>query len=503
MKRSAALFLGLCFCLAGARAVAQELTLPRLLKAQAESSPDLKREEAALLKARAYYLEQAAFLYPTLTFAAPAGYSFSPFYSFYYTSSLSTTIANSSAWDFSPTLSLTQVLPTAGTLDLSVKNTLSIIDLGSPVDPFFAPFIPDTAYMDDLAVSLSLRQPIFFENAFAASLVILEETYKQAEARFRLARNGLVCQAARDYYGLVRLSNAARVAELTLAAARLACDDARRKLGTGSVSRLAALKEETRLKKAELDLFDAHSALRNESARIAAAYGLRGEIDVGAAAAPLVLPALPGPDEIRARAAALNPELLAGKDELAARKARVTTIKCDNAHTLTVGSSLILDSVNEYETDLWAALADPFNGSANPKLSFNFKLTFKLLDGGAAAARVRQAELDAEMSALALFSTEADVAGRVDRALDALERARLNAGYTGAAREAASQEFEAACKDFKLGQIAQLDLDRLELAFRAAELEDELAKSDLELARLELFSLMGDDLYALTTGEKP
>ncbi|MBN2352705.1 MAG: TolC family protein [Spirochaetales bacterium] len=480
-----------------------EITLPRLLERMFASSPDLRREEAALRTAQASYREQLSFLYPTIFFNLPAGFTFTPLYAFYYNANSSATITDSSLWDFSPNLSLTQVLPTSGTLDFSVKNSLSVYALGNPVDPVFDPFIPDTAFVDQMTFSLSLRQPIFFENAFAASLTIIERTFRLSQSRFLQARNALVARAARDYFGLIRLKAAARLAELTLAEARLSAEDARRKLGTGNISRLAALKEETRLKKAELDSFDAGAAFRNERARIVSDYGLSPEATVAEEFTPLALPELPGAGEIRARTVAGNPEIAMGREELEARKAKVTTTKCENAHTLTLGGNLVLDSANNYSTDLWSALADPFDGSSNPRLSFTFKLSLRLFDGGAAEQKIKQAEADAETSAWTLAGTTNTVSGKVDAALSGLERARLNAEYAAASLAAAAQEFEAAGRDFALGRIAKLDLDRLEIAYRSAGLEDRRAKTDLELARLDLFTLMGDDLYALLTGGKP
>ncbi len=480
-----------------------EITLSRLLGVMAASSPDLRREEAALRKAQASYRERLSFLSPTIFFNLPAGFTFTPLYAFYYNANSSTIITDSSLWDFSPNLSLTQVLPTSGTLDVSIKNNLAVYALGNPVDPVFTPLIPDTAFVDEMSFNLSLRQPLFFGNAFAASLTVIEETYRLSQNRYRQARNELVARAARDYFGLVRLRASARLAQLSLAEAKLAAEDARRKLGTGTISRLAALKAETRLKKAELDAFDADAALRDELARVVSAYGLAPEATVGEEAAPLALPELPGGEEIRARSFAGNPEIAMGREELEAKKAHVTTTRCENAHTLTLGSSLVLDSANTYSTDLWSALADPFDGSSNPRLSFTFKLSFRLFDGGAADQKVRQAELDAETSAWALAGTTKELSAKVDSGLSRLERARLNAEYAAAALAAAAQEYEAAGRDFALGRIAKLDLDQLEIAYRTAGLEDRRAKTDLDLARLDLFALMGDDLFTLLTGGKP
>jgi outer membrane protein TolC len=483
---------------------AGELVLSDLLKALAAASPDLKKEEAALFKAHSGFQEQMAFLYPSIYFTLPSTFSYSPVFNFSATSSYSLSVRDGSLWDFSPGLSLTQALPTSGRLDVSVKDTLSLINLGDPVQALPPGItVPDTAYTHTLTFGLSLTQPIFFEDAFSASIAVIEQTYRLAQARYLFAKNTLVAQAARAYYGLVRLKTAERLAKLTLAAEQQGLADVKRKLDAGSTTRAALLKAEARSKKAELDFYDASQALRNEYRRLAAAYHLPENFSVGDETAPLVLPALPAAADIRSRVAAGNPELAMGRNELEAKKARVTTTKCENADTLTLGSSLMLDSVNSYQTDLLEALADPFDSSANPRLAFSLKLSFRIFDGGAAAEKVKQAAYDAEMSALALESRETELGARIDGALASLERSRLNVGYAEAALAAAAQDFDAAGRDYKLGQIAVLDLNRLELAFRAAGLESLQAKSERDLALLELFALMGDDLFALLNGGKP
>jgi outer membrane protein TolC len=506
MRRSfIVLFLMLLVLAVSAPAAAEtpeELTLPDLLNAMASSSPDLKKEEAALFKARAGYQEQMAFLYPTVLFSIPVGFSYAPFYNFYYTSSSSALLSQSSAWDISPGFSLTQVLPTSGRIDLSLKDSLTIADPGNSGNPYYAPFIPDLTYSNNISVGLTLQQPIFFEDAFGASLTIVEESFRLASAKYLFAKNELVYQAARTYYGLLKLKNSERLARLSLQDAQLAYEDMKKKLGSGIVTRLAVLKEESRLKKAELDLFDASAALANEYARAAAVYHFKKEYEINPGATTPAIPEPPAAAEAKARVAAKNPELLMARNDLEMKKARVTTTKCENAHTLTLGSNLILDSAYGYETDLGEALADPFDGSANPKLSLTFKLSFKLFDGGAVDAKIRQAALDAEMSALAAAGKSDELAGRIEAAAGKLERSRLNVAYTEAALSVAAQEFEKAGRDFNLGQISRLELDRLELAWRSAELESLQARSERDLASLETLKLMGEDLFSILTGGK-
>jgi hypothetical protein len=106
------------------------------------------------------------------------------------------------------------------------------------------------------------------------------------------------------------------------------------------------------------------------------------------------------------------------------------------------------------------------------------------------------------MSALAAAGKSDELAGRIEAAAGKLERSRLNVDYTGAALSVAAQEFEKAGRDFNLGQISRLELDRLELAWRSAGLESLQARSERDLASLETLKLMGEDLLSILTGGK-
>jgi outer membrane protein TolC len=478
---------------------AQPLSLEALVERIVSDSFDYRDTMLSLSISEANYNENMANLFPSVSATVPANIGYAPVYS----PSTGTTLHDSLSLGVTPEVRVNQYLPTSGTLSLSLADAFAYARAGS-VDSFLGgTTTPDPTFSNTVTLGVSLVQPLFFENAYAAGLATMNETYDSAKLASLSKVNTIVYKAAADYYRLKISKYALSLASARLADTKQNYEDSKKKYEQGTLSRLAFINVEAALRKTELDLMDSVSAYTQSLSTFASAYGMKETPEVDDSVADIALPESPDSAEGLFKIAdSKNMELSLERKALAIADATLVTTKFVNApFTFSVGPSVTFDQKGD-STTLGDALTAPFGVDANTQFSMSVSLSGSLFDAGIKENKIRSQALEVERKKFSLASKIDKIKADAAALFAKMERNKKALEYASLSIEVAALEYETAKSDFARGGISRLEFSSEIIKRDDATLRYMQAKIDNVIGVLEMSIFMGDDLVRLISRSK-
>ncbi len=416
-------------------------------------------------------------------------------------------------------LSVSQLLPTAGSLSLSLGHTMTA-DSDSSLQTFqFLP--PPGAYVTTYPamqfsqapkVSLSLTQPLFV-NGKLMDFDLFPATFRQAQLGYLIADqqkraqvNQALTQSFQYYLQLVQLRKNIAQTEKAIAVGEGNLETLRKNYSLGSV--------------AEADLLDARIGLANQKgglldlratlARIERALGHSFGMDtLEGVALSQDIPTVDFPltrDDAIAKAMANHP--LIRKLSLDAEGKKVADILAGQAYASSLslsfsywpryGSGSILSSPT---FDLGDSFTNLYSNGAGSNFSLSANLTLHLFDGGK-----QQADRAADAAAIKLaedsvLSQQQSIQDSVD--IDLMQKANLEEKISVLvdAVELARMRAQTEASLLGLGKSTELEVQGKQADYEAKQNDLWRARADLFLTVVDLNALAGEDLAHIIQGK--
>lgn len=483
------------YVVASPLAAEETLSLSDTLEALERESGRWLADDLSIREARIAYDRARAIVFPRIDLSVPLSGSTSLLNEYTTSvgaSSVDVTQRGGFAANASPGVTVTQALPTSGSLSLSVADTLSLSDPGR-FDPEAA---GDAMPADDrldhsLSVGLRLDQPLYFRgSAFAASLENAENALTRAAISREQARNQFALEAAELFYRIQYLAYSRTLVAARRDAAMGRLQTVEREFGLGIHTRTVLLQAQLARDRAELDLYDAARAFSDALAEFRSLYGIADTRRVEPEIEPLDLAVAPQEELVRA-ALAGNRQL--DSLRLVARDATnaITLYESDQAPRLSVGTELsYADRSEENDVDRSSSLSGSVTLSAN------------LFDGGTSRLRLEELGSAARRAEIEVSLAANRIEREVQSALADLDRNARYREYLETAQEIGAYEFEKGQRDRALGAITDRKLLELELELEATRLELANALVEANVTTLRLLTLQGADIIATVTGQK-
>jgi outer membrane protein TolC len=405
-------------------------------------------------------------------------------------------------------LTLSQLLPTAGSLLLTLENVTGVTTIGSQ-DLGGTTSSPDPAYTQAPRISLGITQPLFVNgkiidfDLFPATLRKAQLGYLEQGAADTAQRNGTIGQAVQLYLSIVQLRK--NVAQTTAAVevTRGNLDSLQKNYELGLVAEADLLDAKIGLSRQEQGLLELSSTLAKTERLLAHSIGADGLAGVALAEAiPDIIFTLPREQAIDK---ALGSHPLLRQKALAAEEKRVDTVIAGQQFASTLNLSFSWTprypfdaSNNPYTTtDFAGSFTDLFGSGSGNQYSFAAGLTIHLFDGGSSRETVAGSAALRAAAEQSLTAQRQSVQDQVE--LDYMQRASLEAkvALLQDAADLAGRRLVTEKNLLALGKST--DLAVAEKAADAEARADDLwrAKADLFLVLLDLHALSGDDLAAV------
>jgi outer membrane protein TolC len=396
-------------------------------------------------------------------------------------------------------VSASQLLPTAGTLLVSLEDALAVMTVGSPsIDP-------DASQTPKATVSLS--QPVFLNGRlidlglFSAVKRKAEIGWEKEQAAGRAAANRAISQAVQLYLSVVETRQAAAQMGRTvdLAERRIASLADSVRLGTATETDL--LDARIAAGRQRQTLLDLRSSLSRTERLLAAAIGR--ESLAGFELAEDIPAWTRAGDPAGLSDAALRTNASIAQSSLALEERRADDVLAGQkyASTLTLSFSVAGRRADDKTGRTFGeSFADAFSDGAAADWTAAVGLNVPLYDGG------KQREERAASTALTA-SVQKGLESRQQAVLDdlaaALERRAIleeRVALLADAVDLASRRLATEESLLGLGRSTDNDVEarRLEAEAKANDLRQ--ARADLLLANLDIASLAGDDLAGIVKG---
>lgn len=292
--------------------------------------------------------------------------------------------------------------------------------------------------------SLGLRQLIFDMGKREAGVSAARNSLRASEYSLRNARQSVILSVTNAYFDLLRRRELLRVQEAAVERARTTYEATKAYAEAGTIRQIDVLQAEADFRNAEVQLSVARNNVRLAEISLRNAIGLNADEPVTAAEAPVPEPSGEAKpvDQYLAEAMNNRPDLkrslaLLEAERQAAKIARINAAPLVQA-TLTSGYRF-----------------DPDPGADNVIMA---SLSFPLFDGGAARARIREAEESVRQSSQQLVLARQEIHLAVEEAYLSREEARQRLTAARAAAEAARANYEAASAGFREGVQTIVDV---------------------------------------------
>jgi outer membrane protein TolC len=433
-------------------------------------------------------------------------------YSLYYTPEVTMTDPRVDLTDYAvqgatAKFSVSQLLPTAGSLLLAVEDALSVKSIGSSAIFPAAPTYPEPDFEQTPKGTISLSQPVLLNgklvdlDLFPAIKRKAELGWEKEQAAGRVATNRAISQAVQLYLSVVQMRQTVAQMERTveLAGRRLASLADSVRLGTATETDLL----DTRIAngRQRQSLLDLRTSRSRTERLLAAAIG-RDSLEGIELTENLPAWTRAGdPAGLRDAALRTNASILQGSLALEERRADNVLAGQRHAATLTLSFSV----AGRRDTDLsqrsfGQSFSDPFADGAGVDWTAAAGLNVPLYDGG--SAREDRAASEA-LTASVQKGLESRQQAVLDDLASALERRSILEERVGLLAEAVDlASRRQATEESLLGQGRSTDNDvearRLDAEAKRNDLRQ--SRADLLLANLDIASLAGDDLAGIVKG---
>ena len=408
-------------------------------------------------------------------------------------------------------LSLSQLLPTAGNLFLSLENTMSIGTFGSQTVNGVAVTTPDAQFSQKPKVSLNLTQPLFLNgklidfDLFPATLRKAQLGYLEQDAADTAQKNQTVGQAVQLYLSINQLRKNVAQTRKSIDVTQGSLDSMQQNYSLGLVAEPDLLDARIGLLRQKQVLLELASTLTKTESLLAHSMGRDGMGDLSLADDIPTLAFTLSREEAISRA--LNGHPLLRQKGLTAEERRVDKVLAGQQYASTLSMSFSWSprypfngSSSSYMTDFGSSFSDLFKDGSGNDYSLAAGLTIHLFDGGSQREGLAGKAALGMAAEQGLLAQRQQVRDQVE--LDLLQRESLEEKVALLQEAASLAERRLATEQSLLSMGKSTDLD---VASKAADLDARAndlwrARADLFLTILDLHSLTGDDLAKIVEG---
>ncbi len=420
---------------------------------------------------------------------------------------------NEGSHNLNAKLSVSQILPTAGSLFLSLEDTMTADTIGSESINGGSTSNPANQYAQKPKLSIGLTQPIFLNgkvldlDLFPATVRKAELGYKEQDLATRAQRNLSVAQAVQTYLLVVQLR--ANVAQTTksIAVTQGNVAAAEKNFSLGLLAEADLLDARIGLSRQQQGLLELSSTLGRAERALAHLIGrddLQG-MDLSDTVPAVALTLDPG--QVLDRALANHP--LLAQRALVAEERRLDEILGGQASASTLSLSFSYAPRYPYTasppymtTDVGSSFGDLFGTGSGQDYSLALGLTIHLFDGGKAAENKAAAQA---VSAAADQSTLAQRQAIQDQVeLDLLQKASLEEKVTLLTQSLSLAQRRLATEQnlLDLGKSTDVNVAAKEAEVDLSANDLWRSRADLLLTVLDLESLAGEELAPILEGTR-
>ncbi|QIL02094.1 TolC family outer membrane protein [Sphingomonas sinipercae] len=344
----------------------------------------------------------------------------------------------------------------------------------------------------DVSVGVDLSYPIFTGGSVRNQVRGAKARVEAGRATLRAVEGDVFTEAVAVYMDVIRDRAVVELNQNNISVLRTNLEATKDRFEIGDVTRTDVAQSEARLELARSNLAIAQGRLTSSEENYRRVIGHRPD----QLAPPPPLPPLPAtPEEAVRIALASNPDLLAVNRQIAAAGFDVNVARAGRLPTLSAGAS------GTYVNDLSGGTTDFFgqqNPSAGTKTTVGVNSRIPLYQGGAPAARIRQAQAIQSQIIEQSIGTERAVIANT-RAAYATYRAAQDAIASNAVAVSANElALEGARAERSVGTRTVLDVLNAEQELLNAQVALVTAKRDAYVAGFQLLNAMGqaeaDDL---------
>jgi len=413
-------------------------------------------------------------------------------------------------------LSLSQLLPTAGTLSLSLEHVMTVYTYGSQqiVSPGPTTSIshPPPQFSQQPKISLKIDQPLFV-NGKVIDLEVFPSTIRHAQIAYQKAYldtraqvNRTLFQAAQYFLQIVQLRKTIGQREKAIAVSRGNLETLEKNFSLGSVAEASVLDERIALSNQRGGLLELRAALAKTERALAHSLGREGFQAVSFMDKIPTIDFKMSKDEVLERAMSNHP--LIQKMSLDSEEKKVVDVLAGRSYASELSLSFsfgprypFVNTTTPYMTDFVRSFSDLFTAGSGTDFTVSANLTLHLLDGGkqaadravnAASIRIAQDSLLAQKQAIRenveieLLQKE-NLEEKIPTLADAMNLAKKRL------------DTEAILRD--LGKSTDLNVDAKRADYDTKINDFWRARADLFLTVIDLYSLAGEDLAQIIQGQ--
>jgi outer membrane protein TolC len=503
------IFLVLALCSASSQE--QPLSLAGLPELVLSKDPTIDSLVQSSLMAYHAYQGTIAQSWPQLDFSSSYGLQYTPEQTIE-TGTASVTSSDQAGHSADARLSVSQLLPTAGSLSLVLDDRMTASTLSSrttTIGGIDTTENPDPQFAQDPVLSLSLTQPLFLNgkildlDLFPATLRKAQIGYEKADLSRRAQTNQALFQAIQLFLQVVQLRKSVGQTAGSIAVTQGNLDSLQRSFELGSV--------------AESDLLDSKIALENQKAGLiqlrstlvkaerALAHSIGREALDGVALSDDI-PAVDfglSSDQAVAKAMAGSPLIL--QQVLASEDAKVSDILAGQRYASTLSLSFSYSPryppvvSQPYMTDFGHSFADLYADGSGSDFSLSASLNIPIFDGGQAGEARGQNAAAIRLAQQSLASQKQALQDQVEN--DLLQKSSLESRISllTESLRLSKMRLDTEVSLKALGRSTDLSVDSRRADYEAKENDLWRARADLLLTVLDLTSLTGGDISEIFT----
>jgi outer membrane protein TolC len=407
-------------------------------------------------------------------------------------------------------LSVQQILPTAGSLLLSLEDAMTVNTLGAQTIDGAAQ-VTDPQFSQKPRFSVAVTQPLFLNgklldlDLFPASLRKAHIGYLKEEAGNRDARNRAVAQGVEVFLSLVQQRKSAAQMEQSLVVTSQNIAKLEQNFKLGAVAEADLLEAKLGAGNQKAAMLDLRYSIGRAERLLARSIGRESLADV------ILSEALPGfrlqasPEQLLEKAALAHPLIQQGA--LASEEKGLDDILAGqrSASTLSLSFSFsprypLATTADPLKKDLAGSFTELFRDGWGQDYSLSANLGVKLFDGGKLKEEREGARALQKLADQSLAAQRRAVRDELEAAL--MRRANLEekTALLSDSLDLAERRLQTEINLLSLGRSTDLDVlsRRVDREAKANELWK--ARADLFLVQLTLASAAGEDLGTLIEG---
>jgi outer membrane protein TolC len=404
-------------------------------------------------------------------------------------------------------ISVSQVLPTAGSLSLVLENQMTASTYGSQTtetDTETTTSYPDPQFTQKPKLSVQLTQPIFVNgklidfDLFSATMRKAEIGYQKADLSRQSKTNQTLIQAVQLYLQIVQLRKNMAWTEKTIAVAQGNLDVLQKNYELGAVAESDLLDSKIGLQTQREGLLQLRSTLLKTERALAHSIGMDSLQGVTLGDEVPVLDFPLSSEQAAARAVEAYP--LIRQLAIASEESAVDDVLAGQkyASTLTLGFSYSprypFTSSPPYLADFEHSFTDLYTEGSGSDFVFSAGLNIHLFDGGQAVESKAQTAAAMRVARESLAVQKRTVLDQVET--DMLEKSALEGKISLLEESVRLAKMRLATEENlrSLGKSTDLSVDSRRADLEAKQNDLWRARADLLLTVLDLASLTGEDI---------